>query len=55
MPTTDASDKKMYALISSHDNRLKQQWVTAWVFLKLSPMVIWTDPVARKPMADVIF
>lgn len=29
--------------------------VTDCLFLKLSPMVIWTNFVARKPMADVIF
>lgn len=42
-------------VIISSINWFKQQWVTDWLFLKLAPMVMWMDPVARKARQMLFF
>lgn len=42
-------------MIIASINWFKQRWVADCLFLKLAPMVMWTDPVARKAKADVTF
>lgn len=45
----------LVSVIIASISRLKQRWVTDCLSLKLAPMVMWTDPVARKARQMLFF